>query len=121
MYKERIAYEKGVRLKILHLYDLPQKEARVILTSECKARRGTPPRVWFLRAFFYKEVTVKINGKVVKLSGPEPLVDVLIRAGYDASGVVLEMNGVLVKRADMANTVVDDEDVLEVFSFTGGG
>lgn len=66
-------------------------------------------------------MTVKINGKVVKLSGPEPLEDVLIRAGYDASGVALEMNGILVKRADMANTVVDDEDVLEVFSFTGGG
>ena len=75
----------------------------------------------FFVPFFCEEVTVKINGKVVKLSGPEPLEDVLIRAGYDASGVALEMNGILVKRADMANTVVDDEDVLEVFSFTGGG
>ena len=52
---------------------------------------------------------MKINGKVVKLSGTEPLVDVLIRAGYDASGVALEMNGVLVKRADRANAVGDDE------------
>ena len=64
---------------------------------------------------------MKINGKVVKLSGPEPLEDVLIRAGYDASGVALEMNGILVKRADMAKRMVHDEDVVEVFSFTGGG
>ena len=66
-------------------------------------------------------MTVKINGKVVKLNGPEPLVDVLISADYDASGVALEINGALVKRADMAKTMVYDEDVLEVFSFTGGG
>ena len=70
---------------------------------------------------FSWEVTVKINGKVVKLNGPEPLVDVLISAGYDASGVALEINGALVKRGDMAKRMVHDEDVLEVFSFTGGG
>ena len=66
-------------------------------------------------------MTVKINGKVVKLNGPEPLVDVLISAGYDADRVALEINGALVKRADMAKRMVHDEDVLEVFSFTGGG
>ena len=66
-------------------------------------------------------MTVKINGKVVKLNGPKPLVDVLISAGYDADRVALEINGALVKRADMAKTMVYDEDVLEVFSFTGGG
>lgn len=95
---------------------------RLVLYSLQSARHeGAHHRGCGFFVLFYKEVTVKINGKVVKLSGPEPLVDVLIRAGYDASGVALEMNGVLVKRADMANTVVDDEDVLEVFSFTGGG
>ena len=80
--------------------------------------RGCSSFVLFL---FCEEVTVKINGKVVALDGPAPLIDVLIRAGYDACGVALEMNGQLVKRADMAKTMVDDDDMLEVFSFTGGG
>ncbi|MDY3119060.1 MAG: sulfur carrier protein ThiS [Peptoniphilus sp.] len=64
---------------------------------------------------------MKINGKVIKITGPKPLVSVLKEAGYDPNGVVLEKNGILVRRRDVAQTIVEAKDVLEVFSFTGGG
>ena len=71
--------------------------------------------------FFYKEVTMKINGKTLTLNGPQPLRRVLIDAGFDPEAVALEKNEKLIRRIDFDETTVDDEDVLEVFSFTGGG
>ena len=64
---------------------------------------------------------MKINGKTFKLNGPQPLRQVLSEAGFDPETVALEKNKELIRRVDFDATTVEDEDVLEVFSFTGGG
>ncbi|CAC9931953.1 thiamine biosynthesis protein ThiS [Aedoeadaptatus nemausensis] len=64
---------------------------------------------------------MKINGKTFKLNGPQPLRRVLLEAGFDPEAVALEKNKELIRRVDFDATTVEDEDVLEVFSFTGGG
>lgn len=64
---------------------------------------------------------MKINGKTFKLNGPQPLRRVLSDAGFDPEAVALEKNKELIRRVDFDATTVEDEDVLEVFSFTGGG
>ncbi|MDQ0508725.1 sulfur carrier protein ThiS [Aedoeadaptatus ivorii] len=62
-----------------------------------------------------------INGKAFSADGERSLVRVLEAAGYDAGAVVCEVNRNLVRRADMQDYLVEDDDIVEVFSFTGGG
>ncbi|MDD7363049.1 MAG: sulfur carrier protein ThiS [Peptoniphilus sp.] len=64
---------------------------------------------------------MRINDRDVKIDGKKDLRSVLIDAGFDPEAVALEKNRELVRRADIDTTYVTDDDVLEVFSFTGGG
>lgn len=64
---------------------------------------------------------MKINGRVIHINGEKNLLEVLVAAGFAPEKVALEKNSALVRRADYGKTLVVDSDVLEVFSFTGGG
>ena len=64
---------------------------------------------------------MKINGKSFTLNGPQPLRQVLLDRGFDPESVALEKNKQLIRRINFDDTIVEDDDVLEVFSFTGVG
>ena len=63
---------------------------------------------------------VKINGKELDIAG-ETLADYLASTNYDTKRIAVERNGEIVPKAAYGETVLNDEDTIEVVSFVGGG
>lgn len=63
---------------------------------------------------------VKINGKHFDVAG-KSILEYLSDTTYDMSKIAIECNGHIVPKAEYADTVLRDEDSLEVVSFVGGG
>ena len=63
---------------------------------------------------------VKINGKDLDIAG-ETLADYLASTNYDIKRIAVERNGEIVPKAAYNETVLNDEDTIEVVSFVGGG
>ena len=63
---------------------------------------------------------VKINGKELDIAG-KTLADYLASTNYDIKRIAVERNGEIVPKAAYAETVLKDEDTIEVVSFVGGG
>ncbi len=101
------------------------------------ARRGAPPRVYFLRAAFLtadrkKEKAInnkdeKEAAKVVRINGKEEhaagitLKEYLERKNYPADGIAVECNEEIVEKIRYEDYVLKDGDVVEIVSFVGGG
>lgn len=64
---------------------------------------------------------MKINGKEYTLQMGQSLYDILVACKMNPQSVVVEKNGKIVTRENFGCTDVQDEDVLEVVSFVGGG
>lgn len=63
---------------------------------------------------------VKINGKDLDIAG-KTVAEYLAGTNYDAKRIAVERNGMIVPKAAYAETVLMDEDTVEVVSFVGGG
>lgn len=63
---------------------------------------------------------VKINGTEFEVTG-QTVAQYLAQAGWDAGRLAVERNGDIVPRAQYGETVLEDEDVLEIVRFVGGG
>lgn len=63
---------------------------------------------------------VKINGKDLDIAG-KTLADFLASTNYDIKRIAVERNGEIVPKAAYNETVLNDEDTIEVVSFVGGG
>lgn len=63
---------------------------------------------------------VKINGKDLDIAG-ETLADYLASTNYNTKRIAVERNGEIVPKAAYGETVLKDEDTIEVVSFVGGG
>lgn len=66
-------------------------------------------------------ITLRINGKPVELDRPTPLLAYLERLGVEPRAVAVEHNGEIVERANYANAVLGDGDVVEIVRMVGGG
>ena len=66
-------------------------------------------------------IALQINGKVVELDQPTPLLRYLDSLGVDQGAVAVEHNGVIIERADYANTTFRDGDTVEIVRMVGGG
>lgn len=64
---------------------------------------------------------MKVNGKQVKLTKPLSLKEYLEQENYVLLHVAVEKNGQIIPRADFAETMLNDDDKLEIVSFVGGG
>ncbi len=64
---------------------------------------------------------MKVNGKFVRLAKPLSLQEYLEREKYVTAHVAVERNGHIVPRADFSQTMLGDEDCLEIVAFVGGG
>ncbi len=68
----------------------------------------------------------EMNSNMVTINGEEKncvgmTVSHLERTAYDPRRIAVERNGDIVPKAAYADTVLQDNDVLEVVSFVGGG
>ena len=62
-----------------------------------------------------------INGEEKSLACPTALSELLTQLGYRAAFVAVELNGNIVKQAEIGSTTITDADKLEIVSFVGGG
>lgn len=64
---------------------------------------------------------MKINGILIPLSEPVLLAELLEQQGYQNGRIAVEKNGEIIPKAAYPETLVHEEDVLEIVSFVGGG
>lgn len=62
-----------------------------------------------------------VNGKNLSIPHGRRLADLLIEQGYAPEQVAVERNGVIVPKGTYAAVSLNDEDVLEILQFIGGG
>lgn len=70
--------------------------------------------------FFKEIVMVTINGEKVNTSGCT-ISEMLVNQGYDSKKVVVEINLNIIPKENFDNTVIEENDSIEVLSFVGGG
>ncbi|MBS6442794.1 MAG: sulfur carrier protein ThiS [Clostridium sp.] len=63
---------------------------------------------------------VKINGEEKEIAGKN-LLEYLKEAGFEPERVVVERNLDIIPKDEFGNTIIQDEDVIEVLRFVGGG
>lgn len=63
---------------------------------------------------------LKINGENKQIDSIN-LLEYLRENNYRTDVVAVEINGVIVKKADFASTTLMDGDSVEIVSFVGGG
>ena len=64
---------------------------------------------------------MKLNGRTVLLTQDQTLAEFLRAERFDGKTIAVELNGVIIARAEYETTRLTDEDSLEVVSFVGGG
>ena len=64
---------------------------------------------------------MRVNGKQVELKESLVLNKFLESNGYALTKVAVELNGKIVPRKEYASTLLEDNDVLEIVCFVGGG
>lgn len=63
---------------------------------------------------------VKINGESFDIAG-KTLAEFLVSTQYDPKRIAVERNGEIVPKAKYGETVLKEDDVIEVVNFVGGG
>ena len=63
---------------------------------------------------------VTINGENKNAAG-KTVADYIAEAGYNAARIVVERNLVILKQDELATTVLEDGDTIEILNFVGGG
>lgn len=64
---------------------------------------------------------MRVNGEEKCLEGTLSLEEFLKQEGYVAARLAVERNGEIVPKADYADTMLADNDVMEIVHFVGGG
>lgn len=64
---------------------------------------------------------VKLNGEDVLYKERISLYEFLISQNFNPAFVAVEVNENLVKRENFKEKIIEDEDIIEVFTFVGGG
>ena len=64
---------------------------------------------------------IVLNGDPKELPGPLTVAALLESLAIDGRTVAVERNGLVIKRARYAKTVVGDGDEIEIVAFVGGG
>ncbi len=62
-----------------------------------------------------------VNGEKIPLNSPATVDDLLRTKGFDKEKVAVAQNGIVVARETYAETYLGDDDVIEIFTFMGGG
>lgn len=62
----------------------------------------------------------KINGEFIGTNG-KTIAEYLSETNYDPKRIVIERNGEIVTKSQYAEMIIEENDVIEVISFVGGG
>jgi sulfur carrier protein len=63
---------------------------------------------------------VKINGETKEIAGKN-LLEYLIENGFNPEHLVVERNLEIIQKEQFGSVTIQDEDVIEVLRFVGGG
>ena len=63
---------------------------------------------------------VKINGQELDIAG-KSIAEYIASTDYEQKRIAVEKNGDIVPKAQYAETILQDGDVVEVVCFVGGG
>lgn len=63
---------------------------------------------------------VKINGEAKEIAGKN-LLEYLIENGFNPEHLVVERNLEIIQKEQLGSVTIQDEDVIEVLRFVGGG
>ena len=63
---------------------------------------------------------VRLNGEYADIAG-KSIAEIVAEGGYNPARVAVELNGAIVPKAKYAETIVRENDTIEVVSFVGGG
>ena len=66
-------------------------------------------------------IGIKVNGKERELASPTPLPRFLEEAGIDVRLIAVAHNGVVLRREEHADLVLQPGDTLEIVHIVGGG
>jgi sulfur carrier protein len=66
-------------------------------------------------------ISLRINGKMVELPAPIPLLDYVQSLGVDPRGIAVEVNGEILNRDQYGNCFLQEGDVVEIVRMVGGG
>jgi thiamine biosynthesis protein ThiS len=66
-------------------------------------------------------VTIQLNGDPFDLDGPISVAALLASLQIDPRRVAVELNLVVLKRANLETTIVQAGDSMEIVNFVGGG
>lgn len=64
---------------------------------------------------------MKVNGEQIKLAEKITLETFLISQGYNIQRIAVERNEEIVPRETFSEIILDDNDIIEVVHFMGGG
>lgn len=64
---------------------------------------------------------MKLNGKMVLLKREQTLLEFLTAEQFDFKTIAVELNGMIVPKAEYESIRLSDEDTLEIVRFVGGG
>ncbi len=67
------------------------------------------------------KMTILVNGKEEKIEAQTSLLDFLSFKNLDPDTVVVELNLDIIKKDQLKNTILQNNDKLEVLRFVGGG
>ena len=63
----------------------------------------------------------RINGKDVTTEAGMTVEQYLLKNGYHLDRVALERNGEILPKSKYGDAVIEEQDVIEIVSFVGGG
>lgn len=63
---------------------------------------------------------VKVNGKQQDIAG-KSMTEYVLSAGYDIKRVAVELNGDILPKTKYDETILKEDDCIEIVSFVGGG
>jgi sulfur carrier protein len=71
--------------------------------------------------FFFGEIVMLVNGKPYELTETRSIAEILSQLGYDKVPVAVLLNEAVAPSDKLAQIKVNNNDVLEVVTFVGGG
>lgn len=64
---------------------------------------------------------ITVNGKAIELKTGTTVANLVEESGLDRLRVAVEVNGIIVPRATFDDTLLHDDDKVEIVHFVGGG
>ncbi|MDA1279349.1 MAG: sulfur carrier protein ThiS [Chloroflexi bacterium] len=66
-------------------------------------------------------INITLNGRASELEQPQSITALLEAKGFGGRSVAVAINSVVIRRAEFAETLISDGDVVEIVRPVGGG